>query len=290
MIPRNVFLSPVSRWSLAGTLVGVASLFAVSGAGAVTINAAKTSDVATVATCASGAYQDCTSTAHVTKDKSLPGTDADFKKSFDAWNIGNAADKKWTLGDGGALPGGAFTVSQFFAKADASLGGMSIIVDWSYAGADKSDYLWSQGLNLNYKPGDPASTPPAASPSFALDTDKFNNFGACNNTAVGASWGGSFSLTNIYCGPAYPYQTGQRQLGDGPSGPWPNATFEAHAFVSKLDTTNRKLTLYEGLDYGFVLSAKAVPEPGTWLLMAGGLMALGLFTVRRDRRGAAAAA
>lgn len=273
-----------SVWVGQGVALSLASslwlLPAGSGA-AVTITAAKTTDTATVATCKSGAFKDCTSKAHVDKATPLAGGNADFKKAFDDWNGAQAANAKWSLVDGGALPGGDFTVSQFQATANTSFGGMSIIVDWSYAGADKSSYLWSQGLSINYAPGMLASGTPDATSSFKLDTDAFSKLTACNNTDVGAVWNASPTMGNYYCGPAYPFQTGARQLGDGPKGPWPNSSFEAYAFVSKVDASARKLTLYEGVEYGFVLSATPVPEPGAWQLTVVGI---GLLYGRRLRR------
>ena len=256
-------------------------LLAFGTAGAVTITAPKTSDTATVAKCKNNTYKDCKSTAHVDKATPLKGDNASFKSAFDQWNGLQAAGSKWTLHDGGALPGGNFTVSQFMATATADFGGMSIIVDWSYAGADKADYLWSQGLSLNYKPGDGVDAKPANTSSFALDTDSFSNLAGCNNKDTATSWSAPRDASNYYCGPAYTYQTGERQLGDAPKGPWPNASFEAYALVSKLDRANRKLTLYEGIEYGFVLSATAIPEPATWALMAAGLIGIGL--ARRAR-------
>jgi hypothetical protein len=265
--------------SLSTATLLLATLLIAQSAQAVTITSAKTTDTATVASCKSGAYKDCKSTAHVNKATPLAGNDANFKAGFDAWNKGNAADKQWSLVNGGALPGGDFTVSSFGAKADANFGGMNIIIDWSYTGADKSNYLWSQGLSLNYTPGDGAGSTPAATSSPALDTDRFNKLNGCNNKDTAANWSGARNLSNYFCGPAYPYQTGDRQMGDGPQGAWPDSSFEAYAFVSKIDTAARKLTIYEGVQYGFQLSATAVPEPAAWAMALVGVM-----VVRRVRR------
>lgn len=60
-------------------------------------------------------YRNCASTAAISTTV-LAGNDAEFKKSFDAWNAGiTDNDAKWTLINGGALPGGNFRVSIFDA-------------------------------------------------------------------------------------------------------------------------------------------------------------------------------
>ena len=212
--------------------------------------------VATIAACNPN-YINCKSTAHLGLT-SIGGGDAEFKKSFDAWNATNAAGSKWTLANGGALPGGELNVTIFDAFAQSDVGGLEISVDWTYAGADKSDYKWSQGLYDNYLL-DGSIVPPFSEMDI--------KGGACNNKdQPGAA--------NWYCGPLYPYQYGDRHFYDRPAGPWPNASFEARAFISKANFTTRELTIYEGVNYGFVLSAQAVPEPITLLLVLPGVAGL----------------
>jgi hypothetical protein len=205
-------------------------------------------------------YVNCTSTAHLglTSIGGGAAIDAEFKKSFDAWNATNAAGSKWTLTNGGALPGGKFNVTIFDAFAEPDVGGLEISVDWTYAGADKTDYRWSQGLYDNYLLNG-AIVPPF----YEMDI----RGGACNNKdQPGAA--------NWYCAPYYPYQYGDRHFYDRPAGPWPNAFFEARAFLSKADFTTRALTIYEGVNYGFQLSATPVPEPLTLMLVLPGVVAL----------------
>ncbi|RZI84116.1 MAG: hypothetical protein EOP38_10320 [Rubrivivax sp.] len=229
---------------------------------AIKINAPKTEDTATVDSCKSGTHKDCSSKARLSKT-SLTGDDAGFKKAFDAWNTTQAAGQKWTLNDGGKAPGGELTTTAFGAKASASVGGLNLIVAWSYAGADKSDYVWSQGLTLNYRPGQ--STGAGTTSSFsALDENVFNKLTPCNNADY------TSGSSNYFCGPAYPYQYGDRQMNDGPSGVWPDSSFSAYAFISKVDRAKRQLTLFEGFNYGFQLSATAVPEPDEWALALAG--------------------
>jgi hypothetical protein len=208
--------------------------------------------VATALTCKGfvdgKSYKDCSSTASIS-ETSLDGKDAEFKKSFDAWNKGLAEDKKWTMADGGKLPGGEFKVSTFQATVGNTIGGVKIRIDWDYAGADKDKFQWAQGLLDNYVIGPPAKI---VDPFYEMD-----NLGSTTS-------------------PLYPYQYADRHFSDGPTGPMPNGSFSARTFLSQIDAAKRVLTLYEGVSYGFVLSATAVPEPaGLALALAGVALLMG---------------
>jgi hypothetical protein len=196
-------------------------------------------------------YVNCTNNSHL-DDVTVKGDNAEFKKSFDAWNATNAAGSKWTFADGGMLPGGDFNVTIFQTFATAALGGVEISVDWTYAGADKGDYKWAQGLYDNY----------------LLDGSIVAPFYEMDIMAVGCD------NTNLLkqCPPLYPFQYADRRFYDKPQAPWPNSFFEANAFLSKADSTARTLTIYEGVNYGFQLDAQAVPEPGTLFLMVPGVL------------------
>ena len=86
--------------------------------------------------------------------------------------------------------------------------------------------------------------------------------------------------------PAYPHQYDDRHFYDKPAGPLPNGSFSAVALLTKLDLTARKITAYEGVSYGFVLSADLapapVPEPAAVWMMLFGLATL-MFFRRRYR-------
>lgn len=190
-------------------------------------------------------YIRCRSTAFIASS-SLTGDDDEFEKSFNAWNATNAAGSKWTLANGGNLPGGKFEVDKFRAIAEYFRGGVEIDVLWSdYTGADRNDFYWSQGIYDNYSP----ATGGFITPIYKMDV----------NATTGAT------------PPLYPFQYTDRSFYDKPEGPWPNAFFLAEAFLSKADYTNRVLTIYEGLQYGFRLS---VPEPPVVALFGVGLLVI----------------
>lgn len=222
--------------SLVGALLLAASL---AQAVTITITDPDKKLVATTPTCTgffdSLPYKDCTSTATLSTT-SLSGDDAEFKKSFDAWNGGLAADKKWTIENGGALPGGELKVSTLQATVGNTIGGMEVRIYWTYDGADKSKFQWSQGLKDNYIIG-----------TGGKITDPYHEM---DNAGSKDS-------------PLYPFQYDDRHFYDGPDGPMPNGSFAARAFLSQVDTATRKLTLYEGVSYGFTLSATPVPEPSS---------------------------
>lgn len=209
-------------------------------------------------------YKDCKSKAKIDDKKSADGKNDAFAKSFKAWNDANAADKKWTLKDGGALPGGKLTVSTFDALAFEANGGLEIRMEWDYAGADKGDFKWSQGLYDNYI----SSPRSVVKPFHEMDVKA----AGCDNTNLLKQ-----------CPPLYPFQYADRHFYDKPLGPWPDSFFDAVALLSKADFAKRELTVYEGVSYGFALSATLVPvpEPETWASMLAGLLALGWAARRR---------
>jgi hypothetical protein len=205
-------------------------------------------DIATIPTCSNSGttYYQCTSTANIDAQAAFPNLA--FRASFDAWNAASGGGQ-WILHDGGPLPGGRFDVLIFKAVAQPTLGGLDILIMWNGAGAVPQDYYWSQALFNDYQPGIPGggTTGPF---QYKMDVDN--------------------SATPKYAPPLYPIQhrPGDNNAGsllyyfsDGPRGPWPDASFFAQAFVSKVDYTAHTLTIYEGVSYSFVLSALTTPPP-----------------------------
>lgn len=267
MTPAAPLVPPAHRGLSRLLPAAMALALALSHAGAwavkVTLTDADKKLVATTPTCKGFVdgkdYKDCTTTASLGAD-SLKGDDAGFRQSFDAWNKGLAEGKKWTLADGGKLPGGEFKVSTFKALIGRSIGGVDIRVDWDYKGDDKAAFQWTQGLLDNFLIGPPVSI-----------VDPFHEMDNLGSTTS----------------PLYPYQYGDRHFSDRPQGPLPNGSFAARTFLSQVDPAKRVLTLYEGLSYGFVLSAQAVPEPGGLGLALGGAAVMLALRRLRSPRGLA---
>lgn len=252
-------LVPLLRTLLATATIALVPL----GARAITVTVTDPNPtyVATRADCMgyfdSKPYKDCKSTASIAA-ASIGGADAEFKKSFDAWNAGLANDKKWTLVDGGKLPGGELKVTVFDAYVTNTTGGVEINVVWEYdeskTGIAKDLFKWSQGLRDNY------ITSPAKMVPLFYEMDV----------------GGSTTS------PLYPFQYADRHFYDRPVAPLTEGTFIAKALLARVDDTFRTLTTYEGVAYEFQLSGVVpVPEPGTAGLLGLGGLGLLMWSVRR---------
>jgi hypothetical protein len=79
-----------------------------------------------------------------------------------------------------------------------------------------------------------------------------------------------------YCDPIYFYQFDNKRLVDSPTGAWPDASFRAIALLATVSETTDAggkvtaavLTVYDGVSYGFDLSATAAaPEPSSFVLV-----------------------
>lgn len=193
---------------------------------------------------------------------SISGNDAEFEKSFDAWNATNAADQKWTLANGGALPGGVLNVSVFQTSFNgfADLAGVQIEVHWTYTGVDSTDFFWTQALRDNFQTG--TGIVPA---HYEMDVKLQQS---CQTQGL-----------SELCPPLYPFLLGDRGIADAPMAPAPSGFFEARLMLAKVDFTTRTLTAYEGIHWGFTI----IPEPSSGLLLAGGLTLLA--GLRRGRPG-----
>ena len=203
-------------------------------------------------------------------------------------------------------------------------------------GPSLSQLVWTQGLVANYSP----TLGNLFSPIVSLDTYSLSAgsassggdfLGTCapivtqapgpNNTKPATI--GPTPPNTGYCDPIYPFQAGSKYNGyvlngvrlstdffyDAPQGAWPSNAFRGIALLSTVTEntnaagalTNQTLTVYQGVSYGFTLSATpttasnrhpgvhadafdvdAVPEPSTVALVVAGLLTLsGLGLMRR---------
>ncbi|MBL8234004.1 MAG: hypothetical protein JNL98_36245 [Bryobacterales bacterium] len=229
-----------------------------------------------------------------------PGNTNSFKSAFDNWNSGNT--DKWTLQDGGALDM-KFNINTFKALAPPErVGGMEIDIGVKYnsgaTGPSLDQLVWTQGLYINYKPPSGVNK---TNPYNTLDTFSFSGgpsgsgeFGKACEPIPTPSGASNTTPSNIpaspsekaYCDPIYPFQYTDKSFYDKPMGYYSiPASFRGIALLStvtfKTDAdkkiTDRILTVYNGVSYGFDLSY--VPEPSFYGLLAIGFIVL--IVVRR---------
>ncbi len=169
--------------------------------------------------------------------------------------------KGWKLEDGGALQGEIeIWIFNTFNNCP-STAGVEVRASFHPVGNDPQNWIWSQALNDNY---DVKVTPPHNSAPHApieeMDGPK---------------------------PPGYPEAQGQDFYDKSGYYCFHNSTiyFHAVALVSKIDRQAKKLTTYEGFEYGWEYSCKhsPVPEPASFISMSLGLATLGI-GVRRHKR------
>ncbi len=231
-----------------------------------------------------------------------------FTNAFNNWNAANGS--QWQLVNGGDLPV-ALGLSAFTVSAGPFGGGIDpiilSIVGYSPGAGDPglSQLVWTQALVSNYTA---TSVGTLTTPVVTLDTYSLSQgsggSGGAFQTACEAIPGqtpgpnnstpANIGLTasgEAYCDPIYPFQygtstnVGPDPFGDGPQGAWPDDAFRGIALLSTVtfdtdssgDITDRVLTVYQGIDYGFTLAA---PEPATWLLLG---PVAGVLALRRRR-------
>jgi hypothetical protein len=173
-----------------------------------------------------------------------------FTKAWDAWNT--AQTNKWTLKNGGKLEG-EFDVTKFDTWIDgAGKGGVTFRMNFTPKGKDPVKWVWSQGLDDNYDGIAPPWTGPAGKQRYEMDVKA----GATN--------------------PGYPHTYADQHFFDAPGAyTVQDSTVFFHAVVLlvAIDDTNRTMTTYEGISYGWDLTS--VPTPGSLALMGVGGMLMG---------------
>jgi hypothetical protein len=191
-----------------------------------------------------GTHTSCGVVAHLNTTPISYGSNVVFNDSFDAWNGLQGAEDKWTKVDG-VPAGGDFNATLNVSTFDAQsfhgaghVGGVEIQVDLVYAGADRAQFFWSQGLYTNYTtgPGGGITTPYSEMDTGSSPSD-----------------------------PKYPFQYPEKFFYDFPKAPYESGFFEADAMLTKLNYDTRTMTVYGGVHYGFYLYA--IPEPASAVLL-----------------------
>jgi hypothetical protein len=138
-------------------------------------------------------------------------------------------------------------------------------------GADQQ-YVWLQGLEVDYQ-----TNGSVGAPYYVMDTATLSSFTCPTNV---------FPVT--VCPPLYPFQnSGNAGFGAFYDQPFigyqpPGSTqgwFEANTYLAVEDTEDDSITLLDGVSWGF--DNYVSPEPGSWMLIAGGIGAVTVFRRRR---------
>jgi len=194
---------------------------------------------------------------------------ANFQAAFNSWDasVGNA----WTLATGNLSAEANLDVTLYRAYLCGGLcGGAEINITYNNGGnppnpisggtINDGDAVWSQSIKTNQKlagslPGNPY-----------LDNNSPNNR----------------SLDP----PAYPYQYNGSIFYDKPARD-AYAVWLADAWISTADYTNKILTVYDGVEWGFTV---VTPLPSTWTMLIVGFVGLGFFAYRGTKKRTAFAA
>jgi hypothetical protein len=199
---------------------------------------------------------------------SIAGPDAGFSAAFDNWNLLLPADQRWTLVNGGALPGLTLAVDQFRTEIlgiGNNVGRGTIRIRPLMNGVSlDARFYWSQGLYDDYLLTEPFYT------TLRYEMDVTNTNPCTQPPGV--------HPPNM-CAPLYPFQYADRRFFDQPVFPM-GATFNGWAYISEADFTNRRLTVYDGVRYGWT----STPEPAGWLLTGAGAVLLAILSRQRRLR------
>jgi hypothetical protein len=238
-----------------------------------------------------------------------PPTTQTFETTFTNWNLAQGANYggMWAIKNGGNLDM-TFNVIDT-AVAGPILGGIKpFTIDATknagYMGPDIGQLGWTQALYVSYgtQPPFPTDLKP---PLNTLDTYSNSKGNGKPNTAftnaclpIPGQMPGANNTTpatigpspadTAYCDPIYPFQYANAHFYDGPQAYWPDESFRAIALLSTVTfltnaqgaITERDLTVYNGVNWGFDLSVVQTPEPGTILLMMPSLVFLAVLRRR----------
>ena len=219
-----------------------------------------------------------------------PPTDQNFIDAFGLWN--ETQGGAWTLNVGGLLDL-RFEIN-IVPNAALTFGGVRPITvaienyKPAAGGPALADLAWMQALYVNYRPPMTTGIEP---PLLMLDDYEYSNGGGrewrgrgpfslgCKPipATFGVDNGLTFDRTGAlvprpFCGPIYPFQFADSRFEDVAQSLWPASSLRGIALLSTLDLAKKTVTIYQGVDWGYDLTATAVPEPANAALVGIGLL------------------
>jgi hypothetical protein len=239
-------------------------------------------------------------------DGTAPTTQT-FRTAFNNWNTTNGAaaggkTAPWVIALNSADLNVTFNVTDV-ATAELGRGGInpfaiSFTMNPGYVGPPKTQLVWTQAIYSSYDSKGSVDLDP---PLNTLDTISLNPLKGvpCLPLPGPSSSAHNSAPSTIppgkpYCGPIYPFQLPDKVFGDSPRGPWPDESFRAITLLSTVtydtnqfgDVDLRELTLYNGVEWGFDLSATpatppGAPEPPSLLLLGSSILGVGRLLRKR---------
>jgi hypothetical protein len=203
-----------------------------------------------------------------------------FDQSWKAWDNAQPADEKWTLVHGQFLRG-TLNITTFQAFNDCpDRGGLTIQARFAPRDGDPTKWYWCQALYDNYD----APLPPhegSAAARYEMDVMPQRPWTNAPSNALFPPGG-----SNTWNAPLYPFQYTDSSFYDRPR-TWDRddntVFFHAVALICGIDYSNRTLTAYEGVSYGFDFRcvSYAVPETGTIQSLLIGIVSLVVWRRKR---------
>jgi hypothetical protein len=203
-----------------------------------------------------------------------------FGAGFNAWNKNNnnsnnppGVNQGWTLTFGGDL-GGAFNVS--IAMAEQFNAANNVVNNNVVRGGAEIQITPDATLRTTLTNEVNALNSGGGDYKITWVQGLYDNYALSGNTVPAFYEMDTTSATNPSYTDSYPPQPGSNGFYDQPKFRYqpldqPQGFFYANAYLAIESQNNKILTVFDGVDYGWN-NFVATPEPGTWLLLGGGLL------------------